>query len=141
MRAPTSYAYATPGAYDATLQVCDKDGWCSTVAHRAVTITTRDTSTGYLGDTAGVFGSPSTLSASLVDEYGQTVNGRPISFQVAPDATWTGNTNSSGIASTSLKLNQKNGTYSVSATFTPAGADVGKYVGSSQSTIFKLQAK
>lgn len=46
-----------------------------------------------------------------------------------------------GVASTSLKLNQKNGTYTVSATYAAEGADGSKYIGSSQGTVFKLQAK
>jgi hypothetical protein len=50
-------------------------------------------------------------------------------------------TDANGVASTSLKLNQKNGTYTVSATYTPVGADTGRYLGSSQGVIFKLQAK
>ena len=53
---------------------------------------------------------------------------------------------SSRAAATSLKLNQKNGTYTVAATFTPVNAapnplDGDHYLGSGQSTIFKLQAK
>ena len=238
----TVHSYAAPNAtgYTATLTVCDNDSACTSDS-RVVIVTKRDTSTGYLGDTSGTFDTPSTLSASLVDEYGQTVNGRILVFQVAPDAALNGITNSSGIATrsytptlsagaysatsafngdalynpsgssnafavakkatttsytgavtggpnktiqlsavvkdatgtplanrtvqfqlgsqsvsattnasgiaaTSLKLNQKNGTYTVSATFTPVNAapnplDGDHYVGSSQSAIFKLQAK
>ena len=53
-------------------------------------------------------------------------------------------TDANGVAATSLKLNQKNGTYTASATFTPAGAnnaDAPYYIGSSQGVVFKLQAK
>jgi hypothetical protein len=50
-------------------------------------------------------------------------------------------TNAQGFASVDLKLNQKNGSYPIAATFTPAGADVAKYLGSGSSDSFKLQAK
>jgi len=229
------HAYATPGDYTATLKVCDKNAGCTSDT-RIVHVTKRDTTTSYLGDTAGTFDTPASLSASLVDEYGQTVNGRSISFGVGSDSpltaltsssgiavkqytptlgegsytgsssfvgdplynasassngfavakkttttTYTGATtgganktivlsavlkdatgkplsgrtiafqlgtqtasaitNASGVASTSLKLDQKNGTYAVSATYAAGGADGSKYVGSSQGTVFKLQAK
>ena len=229
------HAYATPDDYTATLKVCDKNGGCTTDT-RVVHVTKRDTTTSYLGDTTGTFDTPASLSASLVDEYGQTVNGRSISFGVGSDSpltaltnssgiavkqytptlgegsytgsssfagdslykssnssnafaiakkatatTYTGATtgganktivlsavlkdatgkplagrtilfqlgtqtasavtNASGVAATSLKLNQKNGTYTVSATYAADGADGSKYLGSSQGTVFKLQAK
>ena len=215
--------------------MCDKNGGCTSDT-RVVHVTKRNTTTSYLGDTAGTFDTPASLSASLVDEYGQTVNGRSISFGVDSDGplaaltnssgiatrsytptlgegsytgsstfagdslyitsnssngfavakkatttTYTGATtgganktivlsavlkdatgkplagrtisfqlgsqsasavtNASGVASISLKLNQKNGTYTVSATYAADGADGPKYIGSSQGTIFKLQAK
>jgi hypothetical protein len=232
------HSYASPGVngyYDATLTVCDKDGACSSDVRR-VDVTKRDTTTSYLGDTAGTFDTPATLSASLVDEYGQNVNGRSITFLVGTDGpfsaltnssgiatksytptlaagpyvgsssfagdalynpstssnsfnvakkatstqytgavtggpnktivlsanltdatgkplagrtinfqlgtqTASATTNASGVASTSLKLNQKNGTYTVSATWTPSAADAPFYLGSSQAAVFKLQAK
>jgi hypothetical protein len=229
------HAYATPGDYTATLKVCDKNAGCTSDT-RIVHVTKRDTTTSYLGDTAGTFDTAASLSASLVDEYGQSVNGRSIGFGVGSDGpltaltnssgiavkqytptlgegsytgssafagdslynassssngfavakkatttTYTGATtgganktivlsavlkdatgkplagrtitfqlgtqtasaitNASGVASTSLKLNQKNGTYTVSATYAADGADGSKYIGSSQGTVFKLQAK
>jgi PKD repeat protein len=230
-----THPFAAPGDYTGTLHVCDKDGAC-TDSTRIVHVTKRDTTTAYLGDTSGIFDTAASLSASLVDEYGQAVNGRSVSFQVGTDGPFNGLTNSSGIAtksynptlaigsytgsssfagdalynassssnsfgvakkattttytgalsggpnktvvlsavlkdatgkplagktvvfqlgsqsvsattdangvaSASLKLNQKNGTYPVSATWTPAGADATHYTGSTQSATFKLQAK
>ena len=232
------HSYSTPsspGGYLARLDVCDKDGGCNS-STRHVIVTKRDTTAAYLGDTSGIFDTAATLSASLVDEYGQAVNSRTITFQVGTDGPFSGLTNSSGIAtksytptlaagsytgssgfagdslynasgssssfavaskattttytgavsggpnktvvlsavlkdatgkplagrtitfllgsqsvsattdtngvaSVSLKLTQKNGTYTVSATWTPAGADTTHYTGSTQSAIFKLQAK
>jgi hypothetical protein len=232
------HSFSAPGDYTATLTVCDKDeapGTCPTDT-RVVHVTKRDTSTAYLGDTTGAYDTPATLSASLVDEYGQTVNARTITFTVGSDPSLTALTNSSGIAtksytpaltagpytggsafagdalykasdssngfavvrkatavtytgaltgganktvtlsavlkdatgtplaartvkfqlgtqtinavtdangvaSTPLKLSQKNGTYAVSATFTSAGGDAVRYLGSTKGATFKLQAK
>ena len=228
------HAYTTPGTYTATLTVANEDGQSSN-ASRTITITKRTVSVGYLGDTAGTYDTQGALSASLVDQYGSTVNGRPITFTVnggaagsavtnssgiastaytplldagsyptvasfagdslyvaktgsgniaiarkASITTYTGAlsggpnktitlsatlvdasgkalgrtivfalgaqttsavTDASGVASTTLKLNQKNGKYPLTATWTPAGADANHYVGSVGSTTFSLQAK
>lgn len=229
------HAYSTPDTYTATLTVTDKNG-ASHTDSRDVVVRKRDTSTSMLGSTSGVYDTASSLSASLVDEFGQTVNGRAIAFSVDGASKGSGNTNSSGIASkaytpsesegtygtaaafagdtlyepsdtdgsididakatatsytgaltggpnktitlsaklvdatgkvlpnrsisfvlgsqsttattgtngvasTTLKLTQKNGTYNLTASYVPAGADVGRYVGSADSKTFRLQAK
>jgi PKD repeat protein len=229
------HAYTTPGTYTATLTVANEDGQSSS-ASRTITIVKRTVSVGYLGDTAGTYDTQGALSASLVDQYGSTLNGRPITFTVnggaagsavtnssgiastaytplldagsyptvasfAGDSLYIGDTgsgniaiarkttttsytgalsggpnktvtlsatlvdatgkalagrtivfalgtqttsaltNASGVASTSLKLNQKNGKYPLTATWTPVGSDANHYVGSAASTTFNLQAK
>jgi len=233
--ASTFHAYASPGTYTAKLTSCDQFVACA-FASRVVNVVRRNTTTAYLGDTSGTFDTLATLGASLVDEFGQTVNGRTITFQVGSDGPFSALTNSSGIAvksytpalgagaysgsssfagdalyassgssngftvtqkatttsytgattggpnrtivlsavlvdatgkpltnrtikfllgtqvanattnsfgmaAISLQLNQKNGTYAVSATFAPAGTDIPKYLGSSQAGVFKLQSK
>jgi len=85
------------------------------------------------------------LSAVVKDATGTALANRTIQFQLGSQSA-SATANGSGIASVSIKLTQKNGTYNVSATFTPVNAapnpsDVDHYLGSSQSTIFKLQAK
>lgn len=230
-----THSYTTPGDYTATLTVCDKDGDCHSDS-REVEIRKRNTSTGYLGAHTWTFDTQVFLSASLVDEFGQAVNGRGIEFSVDGSTVANGNTNSmgvadrtyqvtqtagghsvvadfngdslyesstssdaavvvvkpttltytgalkggpnktivlsavlvdsegkplsgrtvefelgaqsasattnaNGVASVSLKLNQKNGTYALTATFTPLGGDELKYAGSGDSETFKLQAK
>ncbi len=231
----TLHAYSVPGDYTATLTVCDLHIACSTDS-RVVHVRKRTVSIGYLGDTAGTFDTQGNLSASLVDEFGSSINGRTLSFTVGGGAAGSGVTNSSGIggtaftplldagsytttasfagdslyegssgngsiaiarkatsvaytgalnggpnktvtlsailtdatakqlagrvivfqlgtqtvsattngsgiASTSLKLSQKNGIYPLTATWTPAGGDADHYAGSSASVSFKLQAK
>jgi hypothetical protein len=232
------HRYATPSSptgYVATLTVHDKDGGHNS-STRNVIVTKRDTTTADLGDNTRTFDTAATLSSSLVDEYGQAVNGRTIVYQEDADGPFNTLTNSSGIATRSytptlaagsytgsstfagdslyntssssnpfsvalkgttttytgavsgganktitlsavlkdatgkplagktidfklgtqttsattdangvaskaLKLSQKNGTYAVSATWTPSGADATHYTGSTQSVVFKLQAK
>lgn len=231
----TTHAYADPGSYTATLTVCDRGGLCDTDT-RTITVRKRDVSIGALGDTAATYDTGSTRRASLVDEFGNAVNGRTISFTVdgagagsgvtnsdgraqvawtpalaagtyatgasfAGDARYTAAdgsgsvtiarkatsleytgartggpnktvtlsavvrdatgtplagrtvvfvlgsqtvnaaTNASGVATASLKLTQKNGTYPLTATWTPEGADAARYTGSAASVTFKLQAK
>jgi PKD repeat protein len=80
-----SHAYATPGTYTATLQVCDKDLACS-IDTASVTVTKRGTSVGNSGATAGIFDTPATLQASLVDQLGSPVNARTVSFTVTGEA-------------------------------------------------------
>jgi hypothetical protein len=110
-----SHSYATPGMYSATLTVTDKDGG-SDDASRAVVVTKRDATLVYTGATSGLPKKAVVLSATLSDEYGQPVVGRKVTFTVGSQtiSAWT---SSSGVASISLKLNQKVGTYDVSATF------------------------
>lgn len=234
--ASVHHAYALPGTYTATFTACDQWGACASDT-RDVIVTKRDVALGYLGSASGTYDTAASFSASLVDQYGSTVNGRAVAFTVGAENEGTPATNSSGIASVSnvtqltagayaataafggdamynaatsssasftvgvkattttytgaltggpnktiilsatlldatnkplagrtmvfvlgaqtvsattgatgvasasLKLNQKNGTYPVTATFTPAGADVSKYAGSGSSATFKLQAK
>ena len=100
----------------------------------------KTTTTTYTGATTGGANKTIVLSAVLKDATGKPLAGRTIAFQLGTQ-TASATTNASGVASTSLKLDQKNGTYTVSATYAPSGADGSKYIGSSQGTVFKLQAK
>ncbi len=97
----------------------------------------KSTITTYTGALNGGPNKTVTLSASLIDGTGKPLAGRTIQFALGTQ-TASAVTNVGGIATTSLKLKQKNGNYSVSATWTPSVLDAPFYVGSSQSTIFKL---
>jgi hypothetical protein len=91
------HSYAAPGDYVATLTVTDDDGGSDTDT-RTVHVTKRDTSTGYLGATAGTYDTAASLRASLVDEYGANLNARQIAFTVAGNPAGSAATNSFGIA-------------------------------------------
>jgi PKD domain len=115
-----AHSYAAPGDYTATLKVCDKDGACDTDSS-IVHVTKRDTTLGYTGP---VFSAPSKtvpVSATLVDEYGQAVVGKKVSFQLGSQ-TAVGTTDATGKASASIKLTLKPGSYPLSANFAAGDA-------------------
>lgn len=128
-----THAYATPGDYTATLTVCDKDGGCNSDT-RVVHVTKRDTTLGYTGPLSSNPGKVVTLTADLVDKYGEPVVGKKVNFVLGAQ-TATATTDTSGHASVNLKLTQKTGSYPLSATFPTGDA---KYNGSSDSGTFVI---
>jgi PKD domain len=130
-----SHAYALPGDYTAPLTVCDKDGGCSS-SDRHVVVSARATSAAYSGPVLSTPSKVVTLSGSLTDELGQPVVGRTVAFTLGTQSA-TAVTNGSGVASTSFKLNQKHGDYTVSIGF----AGDPKYEASSSSTSFTIGSK
>lgn len=119
-----SHTFSTPGNYNVVVTVKDKDGAAGndTVA---VAITKRDTTLGYTGPLSSGPSKTITLRAHLVDEYGNGVSGKQVSFTLGSQSA-TGTTDSSGNASVDLRLSQKPGVYTLNASF-PADA---KYNGS-----------
>jgi hypothetical protein len=107
-----------PGDYVATLTVCDKDTSppsCPSDS-RQVIVTKRETALGYTGPLSSSPSKTISLKAHLVDEYGEPVSGRKVNFSLGAQ-TAVGTTDSSGNASINIKLNQKPGSYPLSATF------------------------
>ncbi len=111
-----AHAYATPGTYHAMFTVCDRNGLCQSDT-RDVVVRARDVSVGNLGDTAATFDTGAHLQASLVDEFGQPVNGRTLTFTVDGNAAGSAVTNSSGLGSTAWTPTLPAGSYTTSATF------------------------
>jgi hypothetical protein len=110
------HAYAVPGDYVATLTVTDKDGGSDTDT-RTVHVTKRDTTTAYVGPSSATFDTPTTLTASLTDEYGVAVNGRSIAFTVDGASVGSASTNSAGVASLAYTPLLAAGTYATGASF------------------------
>ena len=112
------HAYALPGNYVATLTVCDKDESPLTCPSdtRTVVVTSRDTTLGYTGPLSSSPSKTIALTAHLVDEYGEPVQARKVSFALGTQ-TAVGTTDAAGNASASIKLSQKPGSYPLSATF------------------------
>jgi hypothetical protein len=94
----------------------------------------------YTGALTGGPNKTVTLSAVLKDATGLPLSNEKITF-VLGSQTVSALTGSTGIATTSLKLTQKNGKYSLTATFAPTGGDANLYTGSSASATFALQSK
>ena len=94
----------------------------------------------YTGALSGGPNKTVTLSAVLMDATGLPLSNKTITF-VLGSQTVSVQTGSTGVATTSLKLSQKNGRYSLTATFTPTGGDTNLYTASSTSATFALQVK
>jgi PKD repeat protein len=112
----TAHAYSTPGTYIATLKVCDKEGSCDTDT-REITIRQRTTSLGYTGAQTWTFDTLASLAASLVDEFGQPVNGRTVGFSVNGEYAGVAMTGSNGVANHGYQVTQMAGMFEVLAVF------------------------
>ena len=126
------HTYAAPGTYTATLKVCDKDGQCSEDS-RDISVGKRSTSMAYNGAATGKPNANATLKAVVTDQFGQPVVGKTVTFTIGTQST-TGVTDGTGTAQGVIKLNQKTGTYQVTASM----AANSHYLGSNVSATFKI---
>ncbi len=131
-----SHVYSMPSAsgtpYTTTATVMDNDG--ATASNTVqVTVLKRGTTTAYTGPINSNSSKTVSLTASLVDELNQPVNNGTILFTLGTQSV-SAQTNASGLATATIKLSQKHGTYTVTASF--AGSD--KYTLSSNSQTFTI---
>jgi hypothetical protein len=110
--------------------VTDNDGATGTSTVQ-VTVLKRGTTTSYTGPLQANPSKNVTLTASLVDELNQPVSGRMVLFQLGSQQI-SAFTNASGVATATIKLNEKHGTYTVSVSF----AEDNKYLRSSNTQQF-----
>ena len=120
--AGVTHAYAVPGTYTATLTSCSKWGECGS-GSTTVTIRERAVTAAYAGATAATFDTPTTLLASLFDEFGQPVVGRTVTFSVNGTTVGTSSTGVDGTASLGYTPELGAGTYATGVAF----ADDGMY--------------
>jgi hypothetical protein len=106
----------------------------------SIVIGLKATTVTYTGALSGGPNKTVTLSATLVDATANALGGRTIVFTLGVQTT-SATTDASGVATTTLKLAQKNGKYPLTATWTPSGTDAADYTGSAASTTFALQSK
>jgi PKD domain len=132
--ASATHSYALPGTYVATLTACDPELACTSDTSNVV-VSKRATTTTYTGPNTSTPSKNLTLSATVLDDHGQPVAGRTVDFTLGAQSI-SATTNASGVASATLKLNQKHGTYLATATFAPPGTD--KYTGSTNSQTFTI---
>jgi hypothetical protein len=130
-----SHIYSLPSGgtpYTATATVTDNDGATGTNTVQ-VTVLKRGTTTSYTGPVQSNSSKTITLTASLVDELGNAVQGASILFTLGTQ-TVSANTDGSGVATATLKLSQKHGNYTVGASF----AGNAKYLASSNAQPFVI---
>lgn len=111
-----THAWATPGAYDGSVEVCDDDGGCTTEEF-VVTVRKRDTTVAYTGDNAAARSATATFAGSLVDEFGNSVNGQSLAFTLGGGPMGTALTDAAGKASRSSVVGLSAGSYDVTATY------------------------
>jgi PKD repeat protein len=109
----------------------------ATPASSPFSVGLKATSVTYTGALTGGPNKTITLSAIVKDASGTPLSGVTVNFVLGSQSA-SAVTDASGLAATSLKLAQKNGTYTLTATY---GGTAGKYSGSGTSATFKLQAK
>jgi PKD repeat protein len=88
----------------------------------------------YTGALQGGANKTIALSAKLVDGLGRGLAGKTIAFALGTQSV-SATTSSTGIATASLKLNQHNGTYPLTATY---AGDATQWSGSATSATFKI---
>jgi hypothetical protein len=77
------------------------------------------------------------LSAVLKDSDGKPLAGRTVTFQLGTQ-TATAVTDMNGVATTTLKLTQKNGSYSLLTSWTPVASDATRYAAPSDIDTFVI---
>ena len=111
-----THAWATIGDRNPTVNVCDKDGAC-TLKTFTVHVRSHATTLAYTGPQAAAFSSTSTLTASLVDEFGTAINNAPVEFFVDGSSVGIAHTNASGHASLDYVVSRTAGSHTVSASY------------------------
>src|SRR5206468_13076793 len=84
----------------------------------------------YTGDLSSLPNKSIVLQATLVDGHGVPLAGRQVDFRLGTQSA-SAVTDANGVASTGLKLKQKNGAYTLVASYTPNANDAPYYLGAS----------
>ena len=131
---PSSFTCANVGDNTVMLTVCDNNGNLSTCSTK-ITVIQRSTTLVYNGGTAGQYSDPVTLVATLTDTAtGIPLAGKQITFTIGSQSG-SAMTDSSGVATMSLTLNQAPATsYTVTASF----GGICPYLGTSASSPFTI---
>ncbi|MCP1381060.1 beta strand repeat-containing protein, partial [Runella salmonicolor] len=128
---PSSFNAA--GNYTVTLTVTDVNG-NSDERTATVSVNRRATTLTYSGETSGQYSDPVVIQATLIDNLTNTpISGKNISFTLGAQST-SATTDGSGLANSSITLNQAPGNYTVASAF----AGDGIYGASSDSDPFAI---
>ena len=128
------------GVYPVTAGYSGGALYDGSAASGAMVVSRMASSVAYTGALNGGPNKTVTLSAKLVDALGRPLAGKSVVFQLGTQHV-SATTDAGGVASTPLKLSQKNGKYALTATWVPVGSDASKWIGSTVATSFSLQAK
>jgi hypothetical protein len=109
-------------------------------ASSTLTVSRMPSTVQYTGAITGGSNKVVPLSALLTDVFGRPLPGRLVTFTLGTQ-TASATTDATGVAATTLKLNQHNGSYTLTAAFVANGSDAGKYSGSTFSTSFSIGGK
>ena len=118
--ASATHAYAAPGLYTATLTSCDRWGACASDT-TTVTVRKRDVTASYVAPSAGTFDTPTSLRASLTDEFGQAVSGRSVTFSVDGTSVGSSTTGAAGGATLAYTPGLAAGLYATNVSFAGDG--------------------
>ena len=107
------------------------------------TVTHMPSTVQYTGAIQGGPNKTVALSAKLIDSLGRPLDGKTIVFTLGTQtvSATTGAGGVAGVATTTLKLDQKNGTYSLTAAWAPTAGDVAKFTGATTSVTFTIGNK
>lgn len=111
-----THQWAGIGDRNPTVTVRDKDGGVTT---RSFTVHVRahDTVVSYTGPNSGTHNVPTTLTASLVDEFGAPINGGVVEFSIDGTPVGTASTNASGHAALGYTVPLVAGAHTVSVAY------------------------
>ncbi|MCA1670822.1 MAG: hypothetical protein LC799_01000, partial [Actinobacteria bacterium] len=106
-------------------------------ASASTLVARKATSVEYTGPVTSRPNKTLTLTARLADAEGKALTARTVVFILGSQSA-TAVTDGNGLAAAPIKLNQKPGSYPLSAGYTPAGDDAGRYVASVASGTFRV---
>jgi hypothetical protein len=130
------HVFGAPGVYAGSVAANDKDGGAGTAAF-ATSIAKRATKLVYTGSTAALTNTSPTLSATLVDDHGQPVNGGSVSFSLGAQSVGM-LANSAGLVSLAVPLNQiGDANYPLTAIYLGDS----KYLGSADGATFRINKR
>ena len=126
------------GSHNVSAAFAGDSSYGAATANGSITVDKKATSVVYNGSLSGGPNKSVTLQAVLKDATGKALAGRTITFKLGAQ-TASAVTDANGVAKTTLQLTQKNGNYSLTATFAPTGLDDLRYTGGAAAATFSLK--
>jgi PKD domain-containing protein len=125
------------GSYPITASFAGTARYVGGSATGTFSVSRMPSSVTYSGATSGGPNKTVALTAKLVDAQNRPLAGKSILFQLGVQSA-SAVTGATGIATTSLKLTQKNGSYALTTTWTPTAVDGTQWTGASATQTFVI---